>query len=208
MSETVSSLTPRSRQRNDTRERLVRAGTEIISEKGFGGTGLEEILERAGVPKGSFYYYFESKAKFGFAVIDHYEFLWAQKLTRLLRDPSVPPLQRVDNYISEGVHGLQKYDFRRGCLIGNMGQEVAALEDEFRLRLLKVFASWADDLSGCLTLARENGDLPPDLDVGEVAKFFWLAWEGAVLQAKLERSVEPIERFRSVMFRHVLSGRR
>jgi TetR/AcrR family transcriptional repressor of nem operon len=196
----------KSRTRNDTRARLVHVGTEILSEKGFTSTGLEEILEKAEVPKGSFYHYFGSKAKFGFAVIDNYEYLWAQKLTRLLRDPSVPPLVRIDNYISEGVRGLEKYAFRRGCLIGNMGQEMAALDEEFRFRILKVFASWADYLGDCLAEAKERADLPADFDVSEAARFFWFAWEGAVLQAKLERSVAPIERFRRVMFKYVLTG--
>ena len=196
----------KSRSSSETRARLVRVGTEILSEKGFTSTGLEEILDKAEVPKGSFYYYFESKAKFGFAVIDHYEYLWAQRLTRLLQDPAVPPLERIHNYISEGVRGLEKCAFRRGCLIGNMGQETAALDEEFRLRILKVFASWADYLGDCLAQAKARGDLPASFDVSEAARFFWFAWEGAVLQAKLERSVEPIERFRSVMFKYVLAG--
>lgn len=195
------------RARGETRARLVHVGTEILSEKGFSSTGLEEILDKADVPKGSFYYYFESKAKFGFAVIDNYEYLWAQKLTRLLRNPAVPPLQRIDDYICEGVRGLEKYAFRRGCLIGNMGQEAAVLDEDFRFRILKVLASWAEHLGACLAEARARGDLPGDFDIEEAARFFWSAWEGAVLQAKLERSVEPIERFRSVMFKYVLTAR-
>jgi TetR/AcrR family transcriptional regulator, transcriptional repressor for nem operon len=191
--------------RTETRARLVRIGTEILSEKGFGSTGLEEILDRAQVPKGSFYYYFDSKASFGFAVIENYEYLWAQKLTRLLKDPAVAPLKRIDDYIAEGVRGLEKYSFRRGCLIGNLGQELAALDDEFRSRILKVFDSWASYVADCLNEAKALGDLPIEFSIEEVAKFFWIAWEGAVLQAKLERSVEPIERFRSVMFKYILA---
>lgn len=190
--------------RGETRARLVRIGTEILSEKGFESTGLEEILDRAQVPKGSFYYYFESKAAFGFAVIENYEYLWAQKLTRLLKDPAVPPLKRIHDYISEGVRGLEKYSFRRGCLIGNLGQELAALDDEFRFRILKVFDSWADYIADCLKEAKIRGDLPIEFSIEEAAKFFWIAWEGAILQAKLERSIEPIERFRSVMFKYIL----
>jgi TetR/AcrR family transcriptional regulator, transcriptional repressor for nem operon len=190
---------------NETRARLINIGTEILSEKGFSSTGVEEILSKAGVPKGSFYYFFESKAKFGFAVIDNYEYLWAQKLTRLLRDPAVPPLERISNYISEGVRGLEKYAFRRGCLIGNMGQEMAALDDEFRSRILKVFNSWADYIVDCLNQAKERGEISDSVDVTEVSRFFWFAWEGAILQAKLERSVEPIEQFRSVMFKLIFS---
>ncbi len=196
----------KSQARGETRARLVQIGTEILSEKGFSSTGLEEILDKAGVPKGSFYYYFESKAKFGFAVIDNYDYLWAQKLTRLLRDPAVAPLRRIDNYIAEGIRGLEKYAFRRGCLIGNMGQEMPALDEAFRDRILKVFSSWAGQLAICLREAREAGELRDDIDIDDAAQFFWFAWEGAILQAKLEQSVEPIERFRSIMFKTVLSG--
>lgn len=191
--------------RGETRARLIQVGTEILSEKGFGSTGLEEILQKADVPKGSFYHYFASKAQFGFAVIDHYDYLWAQKLTRILRDPAVAPLKRIDSYISEGIRGLERYAFRRGCLIGNMGQEMAALDEEFRARILRVFMSWADQLALCLAEARDRGQLRTDLSVEDISKFFWFAWEGAILQAKLEKSVEPIERFRSVMFRTVLA---
>ena len=194
----------KSRSRSETRARLVRIGTEILSEKGFISTGLEEILERAGVPKGSFYYYFESKAKFGFAVIDHYEYLWAQKLTRLLRDPSIAPLDRIDNYISEAARGLEKYDFRRGCLIGNIGQEMVGLDDDFRVRILRVLGSWADYVADCLQAAKDLGDLPADFDVAEMSKFFWSAWEGVILDAKVARSLDPVHRFRSVLFKYML----
>lgn len=190
--------------RNKTRAHLLTIGTEILSEKGFNSTGLEEILSKADVPKGSFYHYFESKAAFGLAVIENYEYIWAQKLTRLLGDPAVLPLMRIDNYISEGVRGLEKYAFRRGCLIGNMGQEMGSLDDAFRARILGVFASWADCIADCLEEAKRRGDLPADTDLAVIAKFFWFAWEGAILQARLERSIEPIEQFRKVIFKTIL----
>lgn len=199
-----SKLRARAHPQNETRARLISVGTEILSEKGFGSTGVEEILDKARVPKGSFYYYFESKAHFGLAVIDNYDFLWAQKLSRLLRDPATPPLERISNYIAEGVRGLERYAFRRGCLIGNMGQEMASLDDVFRARILNVFNSWAAYIADCLTQAKDRGELSAALDVQALSKFFWFAWEGAILQAKLERSVAPIEQFRAVMFENIL----
>jgi TetR/AcrR family transcriptional repressor of nem operon len=200
-------LRARARPQNETRARLISVGTEILSEKGFGSTGVEEVLGKAGVPKGSFYYYFESKAQFGLAVVDNYECLWAQKLTRLLRDPAVPPFDRISNYISEGIRGLEKYAFRRGCLIGNIGQEMAGLDDDFRFRILNVFNSWAGYIADCLSQAKARGELSASIDVEALSKFFWFAWEGAVLQAKLERSVEPIKQFKTVMFETILTRR-
>ena len=194
---------PRS-PRAETRARLIHVGTEILSEKGFVSTGLDEVLRRAGVPKGSFYHYFSSKADFGHAVVDNYAFLWEQKLTRLLRDPNVRPLQRIWNYIAEGVRGLEKYEFRRGCLVGNLGQEMGGLDDEFRQRILKVLNSWSVFLADCLRQAQEAGEIGADMDVERVANFFWFSWEGAILKAKLERSTEPVDQFREVIFTSVL----
>lgn len=192
------------RARAETRSRLIQIGTEILSEKGFDSTGIDEVLRQAEVPKGSFYYYFESKADFGLAVIDNYAYLWEQKLTRILRDPNVRPLQRVQNYIAEGMRGLEKYAFRRGCLVGNMAQELGALDEIFRDRILAVFESWARFLRICLQEAKDAGDLPASADVKQLAQFFWLAWEGAILQAKLERSTKPVEQFRNVLFSYIL----
>jgi TetR/AcrR family transcriptional repressor of nem operon len=191
---------------NDTRARLLAVGTEVLSEKGFVSTGLEEILDKSGVPKGSFYYYFDSKAAFGLAVIENYERIWARKLTRLLDDASVPPLERIHNYISEGVRGLEKFTFRRGCLIGNIGQEMNVLDEKFRQKILCVFSSWAGCIARCLNEAKERGDLPADFDVDRTSRFFWFAWEGAILQAKLELSIDPVEQFRSVLFKTILRG--
>lgn len=194
---------PRS-SRAETRSRLIQVGTEILSEKGFDSTGLDEVLRRAEVPKGSFYHYFSSKADFGHAVIDNYAFLWEQKLTRLLRDPNVRPLQRIWNYIAEGVRGLEKYDFRRGCLVGNLGQELGALDEDFRRRILNVLNSWSVYLADCLRQAQQAGEIDGGIDVEQVANFFWFSWEGAILKAKLERSTVPVDEFREVIFASVL----
>ena len=58
---------PRSLQakaRGETKMALIWCGTELLTERGFQITGIEEILSRVGVPKGSFYHYFKSKQDF------------------------------------------------------------------------------------------------------------------------------------------------
>ena len=197
---------PRRSNGLETRTRMIQIGVELLSEKGFNTTAVEEILRRADVPKGSFYYFFQSKAEFGAAVIDQYAFLWEQKLTRIFYDPNVKPLQRIHNYISEGVRGLEKYQYQRGCLIGNMGQEMSAEDTEFREKILGVFQSWEKHLANCLREAIRTGELGPECDPEEIAKFFWMVWEGAILQAKLEQSVRPLENVRQVLFSRILAA--
>ena len=46
---------------DDTREALLRCGMEVLTEQGFAATGIDAVLKRVSVPKGSFYHYFDSK---------------------------------------------------------------------------------------------------------------------------------------------------
>ena len=73
----------RAATRTDTRNALVWCGTELLTERGFQITGIDEVLKRVGVPKGSFYHYFKSKDHFGHAVIDNYESYYAKKMDRI-----------------------------------------------------------------------------------------------------------------------------
>lgn len=63
------------KQRGDkllTREMLVHVGTEVLTEKGYSAVGVDEILQRTGISRCSFYYYFKTKEGFGAELIDRY----------------------------------------------------------------------------------------------------------------------------------------
>lgn len=179
----------------ETRELLMHAGLEVLTEKGFAATGIDEVLKRVGVPKGSFYHYFDSKEAFGGALIDRYASYFARKLERHFVDESMAPLDRLKAFIDDAQAGMARHDFRRGCLIGNLGQEMAALPEGFRERLNAVFEDWERRLARCLEAAQREGQIPAAVDCMQQARFFWIGWEGAVLRAKLERSATPLEVF-------------
>lgn len=184
----------------ETREALIRLGTEILTEKGFLNTGIDQILKRAGVPKGSFYHYFANKEAFGHAVIDNYAAYFARRLDRWLLDEQQAPLERLRAFVADAKQGMARFDYRRGCLIGNMGQELGAGHESFRLRLDTVFGDWQRRVANCLQAAQDAGQLTPQADCQRLAAFFWIGWEGAVLRAKLVRSDAPLDLFASHFF--------
>lgn len=185
---------------NTTREILIRVGTEILTEKGFTHTGIDEILKRVNVPKGSFYHYFKSKEAFGEAIIDNYAHYFSKKLDRLLTDTQYPPLRRLQHFIEEAKIGMQRYEFKRGCLIGNLGQEMGAINDNYRERLESVFLIWQHKVAACLYEAQTQRSLSDKLDCEQLAAFFWIGWEGAILRAKLVRSTQPLDLFAQQFF--------
>ncbi|AMA61187.1 TetR family transcriptional regulator [Bradyrhizobium sp. CCGE-LA001] len=187
---------PRDQTRPDApRARLIRAGVAILTEKGFSAVGVEEILDAAEVPKGSFYHYFDSKEAFGLELIDAYAGYFARKLDRWFDDTGRAPLDRINDFIADARSGMARYRYRRGCLVGNLGQEMGVLPEPFRKRLAAVFRDWEARTSRCLRSAQGAGEISNHLDCENLAQFFWTGWEGAVLRAKLERRPDALDVF-------------
>ncbi|MBO0943712.1 MULTISPECIES: TetR/AcrR family transcriptional regulator [Comamonadaceae] len=184
----------------DARELLMRAGLEVLTEKGFSATGIEEILSRVGVPKGSFYHYFDSKEAFGLGLIDRYGEFFAAKLDRHLLNRTLTPLARLHAFIDDAKSSMARFGYRRGCLIGNLGQEMGALPESFRARLQHTFEDWQRRFALCLVEAQQVGELTSEVNAQQVAEFFWIGWEGAVLRAKLERRAAPLDVFTQFFF--------
>ena len=189
-------------ERIDTRQHILDCGHRLVARKGFVGVGLAELLTTAGVPKGSFYHYFASKEAFGLALIERYAHFFARKLDRHLLCAELTPLARVQAFVDDAQAGMARYDYRRGCLIGNLGQEMGALPESFRAQLQAVFADWQARLAACLRLAQQAGEMSATADAEQLAAFFWIGWEGAVLRAKLAQSAEPL----TVFARFFLAG--
>ncbi|WP_341581192.1 TetR family transcriptional regulator C-terminal domain-containing protein [Marinobacter metalliresistant] len=190
---------------NDTRTHIIHTGADLIGQKGFGATGINAVLTAAGVPKGSFYHYFSSKHDFGLAVIDTFAEEYDAKLDRILNDTSRTCVDRLRAYFDTGFETMTSCEYTRGCLIGNLGQELAGQNEAFRQRLDTVFASWEKRFEQCLGDAQRAGDISAGIDPADAASFLLSGWEGAILRSKVLKSTEPMERFVRVFFKQCLN---
>lgn len=207
-----TTLTPKNEERSDqpmlrserrdlSLSRLIRAGTEILCEQSYASMGVEQVLQRAGLSKGSFYHFFPSKEQFGLQVINHYADYFNRKLDRILSQTENSPLERLRLYIQEGIVGVERFEFRRGCLIGNLSQELGATQPLFRTALEAAFKSWQNKVADCLQQAIDAGELNTSAEVQAFAEFFWTGWEGALIRAKVLGSTAPIKRFADQFFK-------
>jgi len=184
-----------SRENQDTRAELIRSGLEQLTESGFASSGIDQILKKVKVPKGSFYHYFASKEAFGQAVIENYAVFFSKKLDVCLLDESYSPLTRIGNFVDGAKVGMIRHEFKRGCLVGNLGQEVDLLPESFRQQLIDIFDSWQYRIASCLKAAQLQGDISNDADCELLAEFFWIGWEGAVSRAKLVQDTKPLDNY-------------
>lgn len=190
--------------KRDARLAILEAGAELVHRKGFNNTGIKEILDVAGVPKGSFYFYFPSKEAFGLALIDHFRDTRAARIEAVLGDAALPPLVRLRRFF-EGARGRYlEWNCERGCPFGNLAQEMADLSPEMRQALREVLDAISSRIGAVLEEARQRGELAPGLDPQETASFVMDAFEGALLRMKTQKDIEPLARLERMLFTHLL----
>jgi TetR/AcrR family transcriptional repressor of nem operon len=187
-----------------TKFRILSEGARIIHQKGFNHTGIQEILDAAEVPKGSFYFYFKSKDDFGLQLIDFYtQFIDSMAQSQLsLTENS--PIERLRGFFRSMMSVAEEQGFRGGCPIGNLAQEMADQNEAFRSKVREAFRRMSDNIAQCLEEARELKQIRESLDPQATADFLLNSWEGALLRMKAENSLEPLLVFENMIFNSLL----
>ena len=182
----------------EVRKNLLAAGLDLVHERGFAASGVKDITDAAGVPKGSFYAYFPSKEAFAAAIVEHY---WADIETRLLPilDADGSAQERITQFFHRLADDHEAGDFLLGCLVGNMSLELGGSSELVRAELVSILDRWDGALTACVRSGQQgSGDVRGDLDPGELAAQLIEAWEGAALRGKVTRSRIPYDRFEAV----------
>lgn len=170
------------------RNKILSAGLAVFHEQGFHGCGIQDVVDHAGVPKGSFYNHFKSKDALGLEVLETYWENSAETRTVLL-DSEVPPLTRIDRHLAAAG-----YD-EKGCLIGNFSGELAG-SNLFRRRLSKLYKTWISGVAACILDGQKDGSIRNDDSAENFAEFVIEGLEGAKLKAKVDRDPSVLERYR------------
>jgi len=185
--------------RPSVKEEIVEAALKVLHLRGFNATGVQDITDAAGVPKGSFYNHFESKEALGLEAIERY---WQGALNGLevLKDERMAPLARLKVYFRGLIDLGRRLKYRPGCMIGNMSIEMSDQSAAFRERLASIFARWSGAIEVCVKEAQADGSLRRDIDAKSIAAFMLNSWEGAVLRSKVDRSDAAFMAFEKIVF--------
>lgn len=184
------------RARTDKRELILAKGAHVMTRRGYHGTGVLEIVQAAGIPKGSFYHYFASKEDFALQALDH---LYQPRLERYqaaLTHTALSPCERILSYYADVVaHFARQQCPEYHCFIGSLSFEMAELSQPIGQRVETVLLRSVEILAGCLEEARRIGEIDANTDCQSLAEFVGNAWEGALLRMKVGRSVAPLTIF-------------
>jgi AcrR family transcriptional regulator len=175
----------------NTRDKLVEAARQLFLVKGYEATGVAEILREAGVNSGSLYYFFKTKEDLLLAVLD----LYVEMLYPAVMDPVFSqvgdPIERVFSVLQGYRQMLIITSCRQGCPIGNLALEMSEKSEAAREKIALNFRNWRKAIEGCLRDAADR--FPPGADFEGMSVFILTVMEGAVMQARAHRSLEPYD---------------
>jgi TetR/AcrR family transcriptional repressor of nem operon len=188
----------------DTRDNLVQMGLRMIHAEGYAATGIQGIVEGAGVPKGSFYNHFTSKEAFGAELIDAYFDRNEGKLRAFLGNADVAPLARLEAYFDDRIEAFRAVGFTKGCLLGNFSAEAADHSALLREHLAEQFGAWSQFFENCIAEAQKQGAISEQFPASLLGRFLLNSWEGALLRMRVEKSDAPLIEFKEVVFGKLL----
>src|SRR5277367_1809656 len=186
--------------RASLRDSILEAGLKVMVRKGYGGAGVWDIVAEAPAPQGSFTNHFRSKEEFAREVLDRYFNDLKRLVAATLGDSTRTPPERLRRYLDIITDRLAEAEFARGCLIGDFSLEAAPQSEMLRTRLAEIFAEWRSPFAACIAEGQAAAEIAGRFAPEDLADFLLSSWEGAILRMKVERSTEPLERFKRIAF--------
>ncbi|MFJ4466838.1 TetR/AcrR family transcriptional regulator [Streptomyces sp. NPDC089424] len=180
---------------SDARDKILTAARSLIELRGYSALGVTEICKAAGVPKGSFYYFFESKEALALAVIDEHWTAQRRDWERVLGGDQ-EPLQRLRQLFEETTAaqnaGKASCGSVSGCMFGNLTLEMSNQTEAIRDRLQQIFDAQVDMIDEVIRAASERGDVQVT-DTRDAARSVVAQLEGQVLFAKLYNNTAQLD---------------
>lgn len=181
-------------------DKMVETGLRLFHSNGYNNTGLKEILDTAGVPKGSFYHYFKSKEDFGIHVIEQYGEIIFRIMRKTTDNLEIPADMALYRYFYIIKTHMSKSRYERGCLMGNFANELSGVNENIRKALDEMFKKVESAFAVCLERGRSEGVFTYAMRSEEMAQFLFASWQGALMRAKNARSDAPVDAFMENIF--------
>ncbi|MFF4732781.1 TetR/AcrR family transcriptional regulator [Streptomyces mirabilis] len=162
--------------------KIVESAEEVFRRQGFTATSIQDLVDAAGVPKGSFYNHFASKADLAADIVLRY----ADAIdTNDLCSDGRPVVERLhthfENQFARNVESGVSY----GCLIGTFANEVPVAGDVLRIAVHAALDRWTTSIASAIAEGQRLGQITQRTSSASLAAFLVDVFEGAVLRGKV-----------------------
>ena len=175
--------------------KVIGVGQELFQTQGYFNTGTEEILEKSGYPRSSFYYHFKSKEGFASRVLEQYGDSAVEYYNSLLFDDSDRgPMERLEGLTETMANTAIEREFKTECLVQKLSIECAGFNDVLRLSTYRQLTKILTVLDACIKEGQQQKEIRQDLDSMEMAGMLQSQLYGAFILGRLTHDGEGMKR--------------
>jgi TetR/AcrR family transcriptional repressor of nem operon len=181
------------RVKNPVRSRriLLESALREIHHKGYKAASVNDILAQTGLTRGALYHHFPNKRALGFAALEGIEegirTTWIERLQEC-----EDPIDALQDMIRSDCGHLTDEDIALGCPLNNLAQEMSALDDGFRQRVVRIYNTWRQAIADSLRQGQQNGTVNRAIDPVSTATFLVASLSGGRGLAKTAQSAEML----------------
>lgn len=178
---------------SNAKQKLLEAALDLIWERSYGTVTIDAICEKAGVKKGSFYYFYESKSALAVEALEADWNECGKKKWDSLFSASVPPLERIQNFFKnayEAQLALQKAHGQvLGCPCFSVGSETSTQDEPIRQKVQEILQRQIRYFESAIRDGQADGSIPGG-DASSKAKCLFALFEGSLGQARIQNDLE------------------
>ncbi len=176
----------------DTRSAILFAAYKEIHLNGFQSASLNNILAHTGVTKGALYHHFPNKTELGYAVVDE---VLAEHIHRSFVEPlqeAEDPVEALIGLIQQSGDAFTLRDIELGCPLSNLVQEMAAIDEGFRVRLSRIYESWLEAIEKAITQGQQSGLIIDSVEPKQVAAMVVATMDGCLGAGKISQDLDKL----------------
>ncbi|WP_242203461.1 TetR/AcrR family transcriptional regulator [Aestuariivivens insulae] len=183
---------------------LLERGMEILWSKGYNATSVNDIVQAADVPKGSFYFYFDSKEDFVVKAIEKYFAAMFTPAKAILDDKTKSPRERLITFNEFRLDVLKnEMGCKMGCMACNLSSEMSEHSEQIRNAILVKNEYVLSLITAVIQEAKDLGEITNPMSAEDIASFIEDAGKGAMISMKEMKSSYPIDNVMN-MIEHIL----
>jgi TetR/AcrR family transcriptional repressor of lmrAB and yxaGH operons len=172
---------------NTKREQIIDTACQLIEMQGYHATGINQILQESGAPKGSMYYYFpDGKEELAVQAIAHTSQAIEANIRRVL-DEVEDVTAAIPTFMRMLAHHVEASGFQAGGPITTIALEAASTNDALRLACRDAYRLWQATFTTRLAASHFGQQRATRL-----SKLIIATIEGAIILCRSERSILPL----------------
>ncbi len=182
--------------RNKKKE-IIESSYQLMHLYGYHGTSVKKITDAAGIPKGSFYNYFNNKEDYAKHVIEY--FMSREAIFQMFEDSQLSAHDQITTFFKRQIEYFKTKKFKYGCFVGNLTQEMADVSPLLSEAAESFHLFVANKLEKALIRGNQSGELNLFVDEHKLSNFLINAWQGTLLRMKSNQAPQLLDEYLEVL---------